>query len=54
MYLAFGDRERALSLLEEALRQRSHWLTFIDLEADFDALRDDPRFVAISRKIGPT
>ncbi len=51
VYLALGDRERALSLLEEALRQRSHWLTLLDLDADFDALRDEPRFIAVSRRV---
>ena len=52
-YLALGDRDRTLAGLEEALRQRSHWLTFIDLDADFDVLRDDPRFLEIARQVRP-
>lgn len=52
-YLALGDRERALENLEEALRQRSHWLTFLDIDPAFDALRGNPRFEAVARRIGP-
>jgi serine/threonine protein kinase/tetratricopeptide (TPR) repeat protein len=52
-YLALGDRDRALSGLEEALRQRSHWLTFLDLDPDFDSLRDEPRFIEIAGRVGP-
>jgi hypothetical protein len=41
------------ALLEEALRQRAHWLTFLDLDPSFDALRGDPRFEAIARQVKP-
>jgi Flp pilus assembly protein TadD len=53
VYLALGDRERAFTLLEEALRQRSHWLTFIDVDPDFDALRGDPRLESVARRVVP-
>jgi serine/threonine protein kinase/tetratricopeptide (TPR) repeat protein len=52
-HLALGDRERALSGLEDALRQRAHWLTLLDVDPGFDSLRGDPRFEAVSRGIGP-
>ena len=45
--------ERALAGLEEALSQRSHWLTLLELDPRFDALRDDPRLKAISDRVIP-
>jgi hypothetical protein len=33
------------------LGPRSHWLTLLDLDLSFDGLRDDPRFVDISRRV---
>jgi tetratricopeptide (TPR) repeat protein len=52
-HLALGDPERALAGLEEALSQRSHWLTLLELDPRFDALRDDPRLKAISDRVIP-
>jgi tetratricopeptide (TPR) repeat protein len=52
-YLAMGDRDRAFAKLAEALAQRSHWLTLLDVDPDFDTVRTDPRFLEISRKVVP-
>jgi hypothetical protein len=43
----------SLAGLEEALRQRSHWLTLLDLDPNFDRLRGDPRFAEIIRRVVP-
>jgi eukaryotic-like serine/threonine-protein kinase len=50
-YLALGDQDRAFTELARALDQRSHWLTFLDVDPDFDSVRTDPRFFEISRKV---
>jgi TolB-like protein/predicted Zn-dependent protease len=52
-YLAVGDQDRAFAKLAEALKQRSHWLTLLDVDPDFDAVRNDPRFLEISRRVVP-
>jgi serine/threonine-protein kinase len=52
-YLALGDRERTLKLLQECLRQRSHWLTYLALDPKFDDLRDDQRLLEIVRRVVP-
>jgi serine/threonine protein kinase/tetratricopeptide (TPR) repeat protein len=52
-YLALGDRDRAFACLDEALRQRAHWLVFLDVDPSFDALRGDARFDALRRQVKP-
>ena len=52
-YGALGDTDRAFSWMEEAVRQRSHWLTFLEADPYLDSLRDDPRFAGIGRRIVP-
>jgi TolB-like protein/Tfp pilus assembly protein PilF len=47
-----GDRDRALGSLEEAFRQRSGWMLFLNVEPAFDALREDPRFIDLLRRVG--
>ena len=45
--LAQGDKDGALDALEESLRQRSSNLIFLQTVPAFDAIRNDPRFVAV-------
>ena len=52
-HLALGDVDRALAGLEDALRQRSHWMTLLHLDPRFDELRNDPRLKAIIDRITP-
>jgi serine/threonine-protein kinase len=52
-YLALGETEKAVTLLQEALRQRSHWLTLLAIDPKFDELRGDPSFERIVREVGP-
>jgi serine/threonine protein kinase/tetratricopeptide (TPR) repeat protein len=51
VYLALGDRDRAVSELQEALRQRTHWLTFLGADPAFEALHGDPRFEALVAQV---
>ena len=52
-YAALGEVDRAFSWMEEAVRQRSHWLTFLDADPSVDTLRADPRFAVIAKRIVP-
>ncbi len=47
-----GNRKLALVSLEEAFRQRSGWMLFLNVEPAFDTLREDPRFIDLLRRVG--
>jgi TolB-like protein len=47
-----GEAENALTWLEQALEDRSSWLTWLKVDPRFDALREKPRFQALLSKIG--
>lgn len=45
-----GNHDHAISLLERALQEGAMWLAFIGVDAQWDALRDNPRFVKLLRE----
>lgn len=52
VYIGLGDKERALSMLEQAVRERSADLMFLADAPEFDELHDLPRFKAVVARIG--
>src|SRR5206468_654559 len=50
IHLRLGERERALSLLEQAYATGDGWLVWIGVEPELDALRGDPRFENLLRR----
>jgi TolB-like protein/Tfp pilus assembly protein PilF len=52
VYLALGERDQALALLEAALAERSPTLVWVQVDPRFDALRTEPRFVSLLRSMG--
>ena len=50
--LGLGDKDRALSALEQAFRDRSTLLIYLKMDPRFDELRSEPRFQYILRNIG--
>ena len=50
-YARIGQREKALSILEEAYNQRGPGVLRLNLRA-FDSIRSDPRFQSVREKIG--
>ncbi len=46
-----GEKEEALAWLEKAYRERDPWLMDINVRAEFDSLRDDPRFQDLLRRM---
>jgi tetratricopeptide (TPR) repeat protein len=51
VYLALGDKDRAISLIEKDYRQHSNWLTYLKVDPVMDPLRGDPRFKELMRKL---
>jgi serine/threonine protein kinase/Tfp pilus assembly protein PilF len=51
-YSEFGDRDRAMVLLEEAYIKRDPLLRFIGTGYEYDGLREDARFVDLTKRIG--
>ena len=52
IYLGLGDKEKTLSLLNQCLEGRSHWLVWLLKDPRWDPMRSDPRFQAIVAKVG--
>jgi tetratricopeptide (TPR) repeat protein len=50
--LAFKDNARALDALERAVIDGSQGIGFLNSEPSFDPIRAEPRFRAVSRKVG--
>ncbi|AKC86473.1 tetratricopeptide repeat protein [Pseudoxanthomonas suwonensis] len=50
--VALGRHERALDLLEQAYRERDLGLTFLRVDSGWNPLRQEPRFIALSERMG--
>jgi DNA-binding winged helix-turn-helix (wHTH) protein/TolB-like protein/Flp pilus assembly protein TadD len=51
IHTALGDHDAALQALERCVTDRSQMVGFLNSEPQFDAIRDDPRFRAVSRSL---
>ena len=51
-YLSIGDKERAIALLGEAVEKRSNCLVFLRNDPRWAAIRPDPRFAVLLRRVG--
>jgi len=51
VYIALGDKEESFAWLEKAFTQHDQGLRFIKTDQKFDALRSDPRFAALLRRL---
>jgi tetratricopeptide (TPR) repeat protein len=52
VYAGMGDRQRVMDCLEKALANREGDINFIGVEPAYDGMRDDPRFVALRKRLG--
>lgn len=50
-YIAMGDHERALTLLEEAVETSVEQLAWFDIDPSLDPLRTSPRFQSMSKRL---
>jgi DNA-binding winged helix-turn-helix (wHTH) protein/TolB-like protein len=51
-HLSIGDKERAIALLGEAVEKRSNCLVFLRNDPRWAAIRSDPRFAVLLRRVG--
>ena len=54
LFVALGDHDRAIDYMERAVDERSPSVMFIPQDRDLDALRKNPRFVALMERTGLT
>lgn len=52
VYASLGEKHLALEWLERAFDDRSTNLGFLTQDPTFDALRDEPRFLAVVKRVG--
>lgn len=52
IYAGLGDREQAFSMLDTAVRERSHWLVWLNRDPRWNDIRSDARFQALVREVG--
>lgn len=52
LYVALGDKEKALASLEKAFTDRDFQLTSLKVEPGYDPLRNEARFQELLRKVG--
>jgi hypothetical protein len=51
-YLQLGEKEKALSALEQALEKHEYFLPTVNADPVFDSIRFEKRFMGIMQKIG--
>ncbi len=51
VYVAMGDKDRALTLLEKDYQRRSWRLNWLKIDPTLDPIRQEPRFKALMRKM---
>ena len=52
VHAGLGERDQALRYLERAYEERSTVLAYLLIDPRLASLRDDPRFLALARRLG--
>jgi serine/threonine protein kinase/tetratricopeptide (TPR) repeat protein len=52
IHVGLGENDRAIEYLEKSYEEHSHWLIYLHIDPGMDALRDNPRFQDLLRRVG--
>ena len=52
IHIGLGENDRAIEYLEKSYKEHSHWLIYLHIDPSMDALRSDPRFQDLLRRVG--
>jgi len=52
IYVGLGQRQEALTLLQQAYRRHSAMMTWLKVDARLDAIRQEPEFQDLMRAVG--
>lgn len=52
VYIGLDQKDQAFAWLEKAFEERSEMLPWLDIGAEYDSLRADPRFLDLRRRVG--
>jgi hypothetical protein len=52
IHIGLGEIDRAVECLEKSCEEHSHWLIYLHMDPSMDALRDNPRFQELLRRVG--
>jgi len=52
IHIGLGENERAIEYLEKSWEDHSHWLIYLHLDPSMDALRSNPGFQGLLRRVG--
>jgi eukaryotic-like serine/threonine-protein kinase len=52
IHIGLGDNNRAMECLEKSWQEHCHWLIYLHLDPSMDALRSDPRFQDLLKRVG--
>jgi tetratricopeptide (TPR) repeat protein len=52
IHMGLGENERAIEYLEKCYEEHSHWLIYLHIDPTMDALRDNPGFQGLLRRVG--
>jgi tetratricopeptide (TPR) repeat protein len=52
IHIGLGEDDRAMDALEKSYEEHSHWLIYLHIDPSMDALRSNPRFQDLLRRVG--
>jgi len=52
IHIGLGENDCAIEYLEKSYEEHSHWLLYLHIDPSMDALRSNPRFQDLLRRIG--
>ena len=52
IHIGLGEDDRAIEYLEKSYKEHSHWLIYLHIDPSMDALRSNPRFLDLLRRVG--